>query len=338
MHKRLCALVCLCVLMMFSVGCANAFRVHKVTDPAELDGIPFYGKTAKCIQTSVYLYPYYRITFQTLSGDKVLGAMTVTLNTKDYRSADTQGFLSILRKKPPLSDADIAQASDYWSKIDAANEDPYSKVVPRVDDKGKPVQSNMAAFFLVSNTATVKVLVDYKNEYALNAKTPLAGSVNATYKLSDDGTLTEGSAQVQDQTLATIAGLFPISDLIKSAAGIATKAAAALAPEAPGTVTFQATVEKRALKISYSKVLTNFELGCSADAALTPSSSNDVTIEDVGSDTPAAKDDKSNSINVSGKITLPTPAPSKPPAGGTPPAAQSPGAAKPGATTDPTKP
>lgn len=337
MHKRACVLAYLCVPMMFWIGCATAFRVHRVADPAKLDGIPFYGKTAKCLQTTVYLYPYYRITFQTLSGDKVLGALTVNLSTDAYRSADTQGFLGLLRKKPPLSDDDIAKASDYWSKIDAASEDPYSKVLPKMDAQGKPVQQTSSGLFLISNTATVKVLVDYDNEYALNAKAPLAGSVNTAYKLSEDGTLTEGSAQVQDQTLATIAGLFPISDLIKSAAGVATKAAAALAPEAPGSVTFQATVEKRALKISYSKLLEDFELGCSADAAIAPSSSNNVTIESVGPDTPAAKDDKSNSISVSGKITLPTPSPAKP-AAGSPPPAQPPGVTNPGTAKDQKKP
>ena len=335
MHKRSCVLACLCVPMIFALGCATAYRVHRVADPAKLDGIPFYGKTAKCLQTTVYLYPYYRITFQTLSGDKVLGTLTANLSTDAYRSADTQGFLGILRKKPPLSDDDITKASDYWSKIDAASEDPYSKVLPKMDAQGKPVQQTSSGLFLISNTATVKVLVDYDNEYALNAKAPLAGSVNAAYKLSEDGTLTEGSAQVQD--LATIGGLFPISDLIKSAAGVATKAATALAPEAPGSVIFQAVVEKRALKISYLKLLEDFELGCSAKAALAPSSSDNVTIEDVGPDSPAAKDDKSNSISVSGKITLPTPSPSKPGAG-SPTPAQPPGATNPDSAKDQKKP
>ncbi len=73
MHKLSRALACLGVPMVFSIGCTTAFRVHSVADPAKLDGIPFYGKTAKCLQTTIYLYPYYRITFQTLTGDKVLG-------------------------------------------------------------------------------------------------------------------------------------------------------------------------------------------------------------------------------------------------------------------------
>jgi hypothetical protein len=297
-------LALLCLPMLFSAACVSAFRVHHITDKQKLDGIPFYAKTARCVQTSVYLYPYYRITFQTLSGDKVLGTLSVALNAAAYRSSDTQGFLGILRKKPPLSDDDIAKVADYWSKMEAASEDPYSRVG----------QNASATQFLISNTASVKVLVDYSNEYSLNARTPLAGSVKADYKLNEDGSLNETSAEVQDQTLATIAGLFPISDLIKSAAGVATKAAAALAPDAPSTVVFQATVEKRALKISYSRAL-DFGTGCSVAAAISPGSSNDITIEDVGPDTPAPKDDKSSSINVSGKITLPTPAPSKPGAG-----------------------
>ena len=97
----------------------------------------------------------------------------------------------------------------------------------------------MSNWHLVANTDTVKVLVDYKHQYALNEKVPFAGSVKADYKLNEDGTLSEASGEVQEQTLATIAGLFPISDLIKTAAGASTKLAEALAPEVPSKVSLQ---------------------------------------------------------------------------------------------------
>src|SRR5579884_3097117 len=124
-----------CVLLL--CGCGSAFRVHEVTSDAKLDGIPFYAKSAKCVQSSVYLYPYYRITFQTLSGDKVLGSLTATLSAENFKSTETQTFLSILRKKPPLSDQDIAAASDAWTEIEKHNEDPYLKVAPKVESSGK---------------------------------------------------------------------------------------------------------------------------------------------------------------------------------------------------------
>jgi len=144
--------------------------------------------------------------------------------------------------------------------------------------------------------------VDYASTYTLNAKVPLAGSVNAAYELSADGTLTKASSQVTEETFKTILGALPISDLIKTAAG-AGVAALLAGPVPPTTVTIQALVEPRALKITYSQN-TDFTGGCADLKEFEAKKATGVLIEDSGGEAPKDKGDDS-AIGVSGKITLP---------------------------------
>ena|SRR5438309_12129871 len=57
----------------------------------------------------------------------------VTLNSEKFQSDPTQEFLRILRKKPPLSDADISKASDDWKEM----------VSPTADQNGKPLDGRV---------------------------------------------------------------------------------------------------------------------------------------------------------------------------------------------------
>jgi hypothetical protein len=148
-------------------------------------------------------------------------------------------------------------------------------------------------------------MVDYEHHYTLNAKTPLAGSVKTDYKLNSDGTLTEVTGEVQNDTFSTILSALPISDLIKSAAGIAPKAAAVgVAAVRPKVVyAFELTIEPRFIKKTYSSYV-DFDFGCPVAAKLTDGS---LTVEDIGADTtkPDSKDGTDNTISVTGSIKLP---------------------------------
>ena len=88
--------------------------------------------------------------------------------------------------------------------------------------------------YLVSNSSDPKTFVNYNETYYLNAKNPLSGSAKVDYKLAGDGTLTEASAEITNDTFKTIVSALPISDLIKSAAGVG------LASKSVGGRTFQA--------------------------------------------------------------------------------------------------
>jgi hypothetical protein len=283
------------MLLVATLGCGRAFVVKKGTDNVE--GIPFYLKQAVCLHQMVYVAPYYRISFQSLVGEKVEFSRTVTLSENGYRDTNTQKFLSIMRKKPPLSEADFKSATDAWDEMEKLNATPY---------QGITTSTPPWPIYLVANSNVPKVYVDYASTYTVNAKVPFAGSVNAAYELNADGTLTKASSQVTEETFKTVLGALPIADLIKTAAGagVATNFVGAAPPTA---VTIQAVVEPRALKITYSQNA-DFTGGCADLKEFVAQKPTGVLIEDNGAEAPKDKGDE-NAIGVSGKITLPKSAP-----------------------------
>ncbi len=60
---------------------------------------------------------------------------------------------------------------------------------------------------LASNSAQIVPYVDYETVYYYNTARPLTGSSQVDVKLAADGTLTEGSSSITDQTLSTITGV-----------------------------------------------------------------------------------------------------------------------------------
>jgi hypothetical protein len=71
----------------------------------------------------------------------------------------------------------------------------------------------------------------------------IIGSASATTKLATDGTLSEGTAQIEDRTLSTLVSAIPSTDLIKNAAGIK------IAATAP-TSSYELKIEEKAVKFS----------------------------------------------------------------------------------------
>jgi hypothetical protein len=276
------------------VGCGPAFRVSK--GDTRIKGIPFFVKTAKCEHSTAYVFPFYVITYQTLSNGKVQTTESVTISVAEYNAEEVTKFLEILRKKnDPLDPNDITSANENWNKIKKApyNIDPYNNVV------GKSGRDP------VTNTATAKLLVDYTNPpYTLNSRTPFAGSVNVAYKLSPDGTLSEGSAQIEDKTFETVLNF--ISETLKTAATAGAFALDQAGKPQPESRSLQGTVEKRALKITYSQI-EDFTVGCKVTSPIQPNTTGSFVVEEIGPKD-ASKDDakpKDNEITVTGKITLP---------------------------------
>ncbi len=285
-----------CIPLILLVGCGPVFRVTK--DGAPVQGIPFYVKDADCLHQMVYVVPYVRLTLQTLNGQKVQGSETMTISEKDFNEdTSVQSLLALLRKKPPLADSEFAQVSEYWAEIrDQKSASPY-----------EAVKNQRWPQYLLSNSTTTKLFVDYKSVYTLNAKSPVAGSVNADYHLASDGTLSEASGQVTDQTLSTILTALPISSLITTAAsgGLAVKIIGA---PAPAEITVQMVVERRAIKITNSQLIP-YEKGCPDSNSFLDSPPLGIVVEDIGVDSANSSQSKpdDNSITVSGKITLPKP-------------------------------
>jgi hypothetical protein len=167
----------------------------------------------------------------------------------------------------------------------------------------------------LDNSCSLTSVVDYSVRYSINEKKPLAGSANADFKLGSDGTLNEASGQTQDNTLSTIVSALPISTLITSAAGIATKTGGA-ANESAKTVKFSLTQEQRYVKTVYSKSVVASDSICSVGKELTEADQNISTSKsDVGANSSpnsSSQNNDSNSITVTGTIKLPKSAQTSP--------------------------
>ena len=151
-----------------------------------------------------------------------------------HQSSDFAALMAELEKQQP----DFTSVQQAWNLL--KQHQPFD---PYTENDGQ---------FVLRDTSKVTTIVDYAHTpYSLNEHKPLAGSVSADYKLNSDGTLAEAQGQVQEQTLSTILGALPISDLIKSAAGVATKAGAAAAQQ-PEPVQFSLEQEERIVTKTYS--------------------------------------------------------------------------------------
>jgi hypothetical protein len=99
--------------------------------------------------------------------------------------------------------------------------------------------------FRIADTATLGTAVDYTHQYYFNANAPWAGSSQVTAKIGQDGTLTEGTAQRDDQTASTI--LSAITSLVGDFTGTAAAAAASPAASAAApTAAAEAAAKRKA--------------------------------------------------------------------------------------------
>jgi hypothetical protein len=285
MNKMSAVLVISVVSLL--AGCGNLYRV-KVHDPTAPTGIPFFSNVGACTQQTVYANPYYLITLKVTGASGILLSDGVKLSSTGHRSVDFQNLIAQLDKEKP--DSDSVKAA--WELVKRRSFNPYTE---------------SDAEFVLSNTSKATTVVDYAHQYSLNERRPLVGSVSADYKLSPDGTLSEAQGQIQDTTLASILGVLPLSDLIKSAAGIATKVGAAAAQN-PEVVHFSLEQEERMRTTTYS-VNTAYSQSCPTGAALTSTTANvSISLADVGAKDTTAKTDASkndSSIGITGTINLP---------------------------------
>src|SRR5262249_27860377 len=107
----------------------------------------------------------------------------------------------------PSQQAQVRQIEDLWTQISQKPDyDPFKVAEDTL------TASNDA--FLASNTSAVDTFVDYSRTYYYNSPRPWVGSSQVDAKLASDGTLTEGSAQNQTQTLSTLVSALPVSSVL----------------------------------------------------------------------------------------------------------------------------
>src|SRR5208337_4678993 len=264
-------------------GCLSTVRINKApTSDAlritNLKGIPFYIKVAKCKQETSWLQPVYTLTLKKITTyrfvdekaaktanpnakppDPVVHTATKTLSLPQFNSDDVRTLRGLLGKPGEATAIEAKAIDDQWRKI--ADRPDYVAVAVKED-----ALVNSDEVFEVSNTSTPEAVVDYGTTYYYNAPRPWVGSSQIDAKLAADGTLTEGSAQVQSQTLSTILSALPISSLLTKA--VETVAAAAVQrPEAiQPTTQYELTIAESGYTHTHSRYR-DFTLPCPVDAS-----------------------------------------------------------------------
>jgi hypothetical protein len=189
----------LLLLSLCLSGC-GLYVVKKSSPAGDHQGIPFYVKTAGCKREIVRLKPYYLLTLTTKTGDKTSESESAAVCREGAASREFETLLDVARKG-----GDITAS---WQAVKQL----------ACDITEEPASASKD-WYLTSDTISDYAYVDYQNPYTLNVRRPLIGSASATTKLASDGTLTEGTAQVEDKTGSTLLGLIPTSALAARTVG-----------------------------------------------------------------------------------------------------------------------
>jgi len=282
-------LTTLLLLSLSLTGC-GLYVVKKSTPMGDHHGIPFYVKNAGCQRQIVRLKPYYLLTLTSKTGDKTSQSESTAVCRTDATSVAFQKLLEDARLgKDPTPE---------WIAVKNL----------ACDRTAEPVTGSPNSF-VASDSIAAYTYVDYETPYTLNVRRPIVGSASATTKLATDGTLSEGTAQIEDKTVSTLLSAIPTADLIKSAAGIAVAAAAPLP-------TYELKIEEKAVKFTWTYHDPATHGACEKDAGLVsdpPSTGKpDLAVEDAGADKKATDD--INTVKVNGSIQLPKAKDATPPA------------------------
>jgi hypothetical protein len=277
--------IALVLLLSFSLTGCGLYVVKKSAPAGNHHGIPFYVKTAGCQRQIVRLKPYYLLTLTTTRTGEKTGHSESTTVCREHYTAD-----DLLRLFDDVRSGNGPDIEPRWKAVIALSS--------TCDLHGESIVGSKNSF-LASDSIAAYTFVDYQTPYTLNVRKPIIGSASATTKLSPDGTLSEGTAQMEDKTLSTLISAVPTSDLIKSAAGIA----AAAAP----TVSYELKIEEKAVKFTWTYHDPATHSACENDPGLVsdpPTTGKpDFVVEDAGGDRKPADD--GNTIKVNGSIQLP---------------------------------
>jgi len=318
--SRLVVLTLTCLVLS---GCLSTVRIKRdpitgtSTNKQDVAGIPFYVKTAKCKQESTWIEPVYTLTLKKTTTYKFLNdaeakKVDAKLPAPEVRTASKvlsksqfqpstnaplQTLLALLNK-PNTSAPDIIAIENAWALIIA--KDDYIPLSTSEDDLIKAGKEVIET----ANTSTPEVVVDYKTVYYYNAPRPWVGTSQVDAKLAADGTLTEGSAQVQGQTLSTI--LTAVTSVFSTVVSKIPSFGPGAPPDATSTTTqYDLTVQKEAYQHTHTRY-GDFSNPCApAPGGVLDNYALTITLPNQPS---SAKDD-SSTVKVSGTVTLPKASP-----------------------------
>jgi hypothetical protein len=220
-------------LVVKEAAVANDGSVGATTSDAP--GIPFYRKRGVCNRESVWIEPQYTLSLTIRADLEPPLNHTMNLSRSGFESGNARSLVARLKalKKAygPVELPPSECPASLGPEWDSVANNPAFHVEEDLDRDGRlagaAVRHNV---LLATNTAKLAAAVDYTHVYYLNSISPWSGTAQVDAKLGSDGTLTEGSGQIQDTTWSTV--LTAISGLVGDFTG-APAAAAALAPGGP---------------------------------------------------------------------------------------------------------
>ena len=233
-------MILLAVLPLY--GCGSIMVQQETpTGRTFLPGIPFYSKSAQYTHETKWLRRELVVSVVVTPGsDKtraahypITGALVVPATAAGDVETGLAGLLNDV-KGESFDGARIAVEKTFRGFA-------VLRTVPAQDE-------------LLSNTVGYTMVVGHERHY-VNTLQPLVGTASGTYKLSADGTLTDATANVTDDTLKTILGLFPINAKLSQAWGV-TKPATAPADGAatPTAVQIDASVVSKDTVITLRRI------------------------------------------------------------------------------------
>jgi hypothetical protein len=218
-RAKLTFILITCVIFQ---GCLSTVRIKRdpitltAADEKEtsLQGIPFYMKVGRCKQETSWIQPFYTLTLKKTvkykfvdedaakkAGSKLsespVTSATKTLNLTQFSNGEVTNLRALLSKPGTAAKSEADQIEAKWNMISR-----WPDYVPLNVKEDALVSSGES--LEVSNTSTPEAIVDYSRMYYYNSPRPWVGTSQVDVKLASDGTLTEGSSQVQGQTLSTI--------------------------------------------------------------------------------------------------------------------------------------
>jgi hypothetical protein len=204
---------CQTLIALLVVGCSHPTMIVTGPGPAatapSLPGLPFYTKHGVCKRETVWLEPQYTLSISVTADKQLPVTKTMTVTRQAYLNNEVQTLITAMNAlsgEHKLDGNDTSECPSsvgaVWVRV-AANKS-YSPVAALETSGGLGTAEAAGNIVRVGDTAAVVTEVDYKNVYYLNTKSPWIGTAQVNAKLGSDGTLTEASAQVDDETWSTI--------------------------------------------------------------------------------------------------------------------------------------
>lgn len=225
---------------LVAAGCSHTTAIVQEEEPGQKDehgnqaylklpGVPFYPKKGVCNERSVWVEPHYTLSFTVKSDDQPPVTRTLVVSRAGYLAPTTQDLiktLTSLKSKytlpeiyPSLCPASLGDKWDAVARLVGTTADYQPQTGLDLDQAKLMRAEGSGNALLVANEAKVGVAPDYSHHEYLNTKSPWNGSAQVDAKIADDGTLSEGSVQRDDETINALAALVGDFTGVSSAAG-----------------------------------------------------------------------------------------------------------------------